>query len=36
MSDGDAAYVRAIAQIGKRMVLVLDFAKVIGEEIDAI
>jgi purine-binding chemotaxis protein CheW len=36
MSDGDAAYVQAIAQIGKRMVLVLDFAKVIGEEIDAV
>ena len=32
MSDGGAAYVRAIAQLGKRMILVLDFAKVIGEE----
>lgn len=37
MTEGPTAFIRAIAQLGKRMVLVLDFAKVIGEEsVDAI
>jgi purine-binding chemotaxis protein CheW len=31
---GAGAFVKAIAQVGKRMILVLDFAKVIGEEPD--
>jgi purine-binding chemotaxis protein CheW len=32
LEDGKSGFVKAVAQIGTRMVMVLDFAKVIGEE----
>ena len=36
MGQGVSSFVKVVAQLGKRMILVLDFAKVIGEEsIDA-
>ena len=32
IDDGSTGYVQAVAQLGERTVMVLDFAKVIGEE----
>ena len=32
LDEGATGFVRAVAQVGPRMVMVIDFAKVIGEE----
>ncbi len=32
VADGQNAFVRSIAHVGKRMIMILDFAKVIGQE----
>ena len=32
LEDGSTGFVKALAQVGKRMVMIVDFAKVIGEE----
>jgi|HubBroStandDraft_6_1064221.scaffolds.fasta_scaffold22965_3 purine-binding chemotaxis protein CheW len=32
LDDGASGFVKAVAQVGPRMVMVIDFAKVIGEE----
>lgn len=32
MAEGDEVFVKAVAHVGKRLIVLLDFAKVIGEE----